>query len=82
MLVAAENSLFDELARSARVLNGDCREVLKDVAESSIQSCVTSPPHGGLRDCEHAAQIGAEESPVAHVENLVDVFREVRRVLR
>ena len=34
-----------------------------------------------MRDYDHEAQIGAEESPEDYVENLVTVFREVRRVL-
>lgn len=69
-------------ASAITVLNGDCRAVLREVAESSVQCCVTSPPYWGLRDYEHEAQIGSEESPVEYVENLVNVFREVRRVLR
>ena len=64
------------------VLNGDCRAVLREVAESSVQCCVTSPPYWGLRDYEHESQIGSEESPIEYVQNLVDVFREVRRALR
>nr|VFJ67033.1 MAG: DNA methylase [Candidatus Kentron sp. DK] len=36
----------------------------------------------GLRDYDHASQVGAEESPEQYVENLVSIFREVRRVLR
>ncbi|MBC6438989.1 MAG: site-specific DNA-methyltransferase [Rhodospirillales bacterium] len=82
MLATAETPLFDELAPSTTVLNGDCREALKSVAESSIQCCVTSPPYWGLRDYEHEAQIGSEDSPVEYIENLVEVFQEVRRVLR
>ena len=48
----------------------------------SVQCCVTSPPYWGLRDYDHDSQIGAEPSPVQYVENLVEIFREVRRVLR
>jgi DNA modification methylase len=46
------------------------------------QTCVTSPPYYGLRDYGCAGQIGLEETPDAYVARLVDVFREVRRVLR
>jgi DNA modification methylase len=46
------------------------------------QTCVTSPPYYGLRDYGHAGQIGLEKTPDAFVARLVDVFREVRRVLR
>lgn len=43
---------------------------------------VTSPPYWGLRDYGMAAQIGLEPSVEAYIEELVGVFREVRRVLR
>ena len=46
-----------------------------------MRCCVTSPPYWGLRDYSHEAQVGAESSPVEYVENLVAVFREVRRTL-
>jgi DNA modification methylase len=117
---------------------GDCLEVMRTMADKSVQCCVTSPPYFGLRDygtakwdggdagCDHKQttarhdggrvntngfhgsskddsdkgemnyrntcakcgairiddQIGLEESPEAYVAKLVDVFREVRRVLR
>ena len=66
---------------SIRVLVGDNRVLLPGLPESSIQCCVTSPPYWGLRDYDHDSQIGAEISPEDYVANLVDVFREVRRVL-
>ena len=47
-----------------------------------IQTCVTSPPYYGLRDYGHDGQIGLEETPELYVAHLVDVFREVKRVLR
>ncbi len=64
-----------------RVLTGDSLEVLPSLAKGTAQCCVTSPPYWGLRDYEHPAQIGCEPSPEQYVENLVRVFREVRRVL-
>jgi DNA modification methylase len=64
------------------ILTGDSRTTLAAVPAESVQCCVTSPPYWGLRDYDHPAQIGAELSPVQYVEHLVQVFREVRRVLR
>lgn len=63
-------------------LNGDCRQVLKTLASNSVNCCVTSPPYFGLRDYENDAQLGDESTPDEFVQNLVGVFREVRRVLR
>jgi site-specific DNA-methyltransferase (cytosine-N4-specific) len=65
-----------------RVIIGDCLEVLPRLQAEYIQCCVTSPPYWGLRDYDHPNQIGAEPSPEIYVENLVKIFRDVRRVLR
>jgi len=65
-----------------KVIIGDCLEVLPTLQAEYIQCCVTSPPYWGLRDYNHPRQIGAEPSPEIYVENLVRIFREVRRVLR
>jgi len=64
------------------LLEGDCRQMLKTLPEQSVQCCVTSPPYWGLRDYGHGEQIGLEGTPEAYVEQMVTVFREVRRVLR
>jgi DNA modification methylase len=64
------------------ILIGDCLEVLRGLPDGMVQTCVTSPPYYGLRDYGHAGQIGLEETPDAYVARLVNVFREVRRVLR
>lgn len=61
---------------------GDCRDVLATLPAQSVQTCVTSPPYFGLRDYGHDKQIGMERTPLAYTMQLVDVFREVRRVLR
>jgi hypothetical protein len=60
---------------------GDCRDVLAGVPADSVRCCVTSPPYFGLRDYGHAGQIGLEPTPAEYVEQMVGVFREVRRVL-
>ncbi|MBN2343264.1 MAG: site-specific DNA-methyltransferase [Deltaproteobacteria bacterium] len=65
-----------------QILTGDSLTVLPELEADSVQCCVTSPPYWGLRDYDHPAQIGAELSPEHYVENLVAIFREVRRVLR
>ena len=61
---------------------GDCIEQLKTLPEKSIQTCVTSPPYWGLRDYGNPDQLGLEPTPELYVQNMVDVFREVKRVLR
>jgi DNA modification methylase/ParB-like chromosome segregation protein Spo0J len=60
---------------------GDALHVLRALPADSIHCCVTSPPYWGLRDYEADGQLGVEETPEEYVSRLVDVFREVRRVL-
>ena len=64
------------------IMLGDALEQLKTLPDGSVHCCVTSPPYYGLRDYGVAGQIGLEETPEAYVAKLVNVFREVRRVLR
>ena len=65
-----------------KILHGSCLDRLKDLEDQSINTCVTSPPYWGLRDYGEGEQLGLEETPEAFVENLVNVFREVKRELR
>ena len=61
---------------------GDCIEGMRQLLDNSVQCCVTSPPYFGLRDYGHEGQIGLEQTPEQYVAKMVEVFREVRRVLR
>lgn len=60
---------------------GDCLSVLRTLRDRSINCCVTSPPYFGLRDYGCDGQIGLEKTPNEFVTKVVEVFREVRRVL-
>ena len=70
------------MAVSARIICGDCLDVLKTLPAESVNCCVTSPPYWGLRNYNCDGQIGLEATPEAYVSRLVEVFREVRRVLK
>jgi len=63
-------------------LLGDVRDVLREMPAESVNMCVTSPPYWGLRDYGTEGQLGLERTPEEYVAKMVDVFREVRRVLR
>ena len=65
-----------------KIYNMDCLKGLKQLPDNSINCCVTSPPYWGLRDYGVEGQIGLESTPEEYVENMVKVFREVKRVLR
>lgn len=67
---------------SVRILHGDVRDMLKTLEPDSIDCCVTSPPYWGLRNYGVEGQLGMERTLGEHIETLVSVFREVRRVLK
>ncbi|MFA5322062.1 MAG: site-specific DNA-methyltransferase [Smithella sp.] len=75
-----------EAPKKAQQLNqiyqGDCLEVLKTFPDNCIDCCVTSPPYWGLRDYGVKGQYGLEQTPEEYVNKMVEVFREVRRVLK
>lgn len=73
---------------------GDCRAALRGMAAGSVHCVVTSPPYYNLRNYGIEGQLGLEHAPdclgwatgdecgECYVCHLVEVFREVRRVLR
>ena len=65
-----------------RILEGDVRDRLRELDAGSIQCVVTSPPYWGLRDYGVDGAIGLEPTPEEYVTTMVEVFREIRRVLR
>lgn len=65
-----------------KVIFGDALYGLKYLEDESVDTCVTSPPYYGLRDYGVDGQIGLEKFPEQYIERLVEVFREVRRVLK
>lgn len=66
----------------AKIITGDCIESMRSMSDRSVHCCVTSPPYFNLRDYKVNGQIGLEKTPEEFVAKLVEVFREVRRVLR
>lgn len=65
-----------------KLYRGDCLKILRWLPDESVQCVVTSPPYWGLRDYGVAGQLGLEPTPEAYVVRMVEVFAEVRRVLR
>ena len=64
------------------IIQGDCREKLKELPDESIDCIVTSPPYWGLRDYGVDNQLGTEKKLTDYVNNLADVFDECKRVLK
>ena len=64
------------------ILFGDCRRTLCAFLPKSARMCVTSPPYYGLRNYgDEQYQLGQEQTPEKFIDNLVNVFREVKNVL-
>lgn len=64
------------------IIQGDALNVLRTLETESINCCVTSPPYYNLRDYGCEGQIGLEKTPEEYIQKLVEIFREVRRVLK
>jgi transcriptional regulator with XRE-family HTH domain len=61
---------------------GDCMEVLPRFRSKLFHTCITSPPYFRQRDYGMPGQIGLEPSADEYIARLVEVMRQVRRVLR
>jgi len=64
------------------IICGDALIELRKMPDESVHMCCTSPPYWGLRNYGIEGQLGLERTPKEYVAHLVEVFREVRRVLR
>lgn len=64
------------------IIHDDAVIGLSTILDGTVNCCVTSPPYYGLRDYGDTRQIGLEETPEEYIIKLMNVFREVKRVLR
>lgn len=67
---------------SDKIVVSDSVEYLRSLPDCCVDCCVTSPPYYGLRDYGVEGQIGLEATPDEYIRRLLNVFREVRRVLK
>lgn len=71
-----------EVNSNFKIILGDVTKSLKSLDDEIIQTVVTSPPYWGLRDYGAENQIGQELNPDLYVETMVELFREIKRVLK
>ncbi len=64
------------------IVCGSALDVMKQWPDNSIDCCVTSPPYYGLRDYGVKGQLGLEKTPEEFVAKMVEIFAEVKRVLK
>jgi DNA modification methylase len=72
----------EDMKNKFLLINGDCKDVMKSFPDNIFHTVVTSPPYWQLRDYFAADQLGQEETPEEYVKNLVDICKEIKRVLR
>ncbi|MGD2084550.1 MAG: site-specific DNA-methyltransferase [Candidatus Aminicenantes bacterium] len=60
----------------------NCLEFMKRLPDNSIDFCMTSPPYWWQRNYGVEGQLGQEKTPEEYIENLVAVFRELKRILK
>lgn len=73
---------FQADATDVALLQGDAATVLATLPTGLVDTCLTSPPYWGQRAYDNADGFGQEPDPEAYVARLVEVGREIRRVLK
>lgn len=64
------------------IYQGDALEVLKQMPSESVDMCITSPPYWNMRDYGDENQLGLEYTTSEFIDNLYNVFHEIKRVLK
>ena len=65
-----------------KIHNEDCLATMARMDDNSIDCCITSPPYWKLRDYGVEGQLGLESTPEKYVQKMVQIFAEIRRVLK
>ncbi len=62
-------------------LCGDSLDILREIPSNSIDCAITSPPYWGQRNYAGGG-IGLESAPVFFIQKLLEIFAELKRVLK
>jgi len=89
-VVKEQLSFIQENGSERRVKNGgdlsvyigDVNKCLKLLPENSVDCVITSPPYWKQRDYKDPRQIGQEGTYEEYIKKLVNVFNEIKRVLK
>lgn len=65
-----------------KILQGSAQDKLKELESESVDCCITSPPYWALRDYKTPGQLGLEPTFTEYIQKLVEIFAEVKRVLK
>ncbi|MGD0041516.1 MAG: glycoside hydrolase family 99-like domain-containing protein, partial [Isosphaeraceae bacterium] len=72
----------EDFTPQVKLIAGDALTELRRLPFKSVDCCVTSPPYYLQEDYNDDRQVGQEETPEEYIERLVQVFGEVRRLLK
>lgn len=76
---------FKQYVRESSVqpllMQGSALDVLRQLPDVSIDFAMTSPPYWGKREYENGG-IGLEKNFSDYIEHLVEIFKELKRVLK
>ena len=64
------------------VINGCALEVLRTMESDSVDCCISSPPYYGLRDYGVEGQLGLEKTFQEYLSKLIEIYAEVKRVIK
>ncbi|WP_013321968.1 DNA-methyltransferase [Gloeothece verrucosa] len=81
-IVKADNLAEIHFEEANFIIHGEALDMLKRLPDGLIQTVVTSPPYYGQRDYDVENQIGIEKNTDEYINRLVEIFEEVKRVLR
>ena len=65
-----------------KIYCGDALELMKQLEDNSVDMALTSPPYWGLRDYGVEGQLGLEPHPNEYIKKMVEIFQELKRVLK
>ena len=65
-----------------KIICGDVVEELKKFPDESIDCVITSPPYWGVRDYGVEGQIGLEVDVDEYIGKMLEVFSQIKRVLK
>lgn len=82
LIIKIENIGEADYSQANFILNGEALQVLKQLPDSIIQTVVTSPPYYGQRDYCTPLQVGIESNPEEYLTRLLNIFDEMKRVLK
>jgi len=82
MLRSDEVSQWFQSGSANALIHGDSEDVLNQFPANSVDCIITSPPYWGVREYSGRSTLGSEESYGDFIDNLLDIFSELQRVLK